>query len=373
MKIERTRVRIGDLIADYRDNKDAGVSALDGALDIRPAYQREFVYKDAQRAAVIDTVLKGFPLNTIYWVKKDDGTFEVLDGQQRIISICQYALGDYSVNVGGNTLFAHNLSDEQRAQFEEYRLDVYVCEGSSDEKLEWFRTINIAGAVLTPQELRNATYTGPWLSDAKRYFSKKNGPVDNLAREYLAGSANRQEFLEAALWWASEEPKSRRDDGIKRYMATHQQAPNATALWEYFQDVIAWVKTTFPVHHKLMAGLDWGVFYNTYADTVTAKQSSRFPAEVVRLMADEEVSKKSGVYLYLLSGDERHLSLRLFDDDDKAAAYARQKGICPDCTDHFDPEDMEGDHIKPWSKGGKTQTDNCRMLCRPCNLRKSNR
>lgn len=375
MKITKTAVRIGELIADFKDNEDEGVSAYGGLLDIRPAYQREFVYKAAQRNAVIDTVVKGFPLNIIYWVKNADGTFEVLDGQQRIMSICQYANGDFSVAVNGKTRGYDNLTPEQRSDFDDYVLDVYICEGESEEKLDWFSTINIAGETLTKQELRNATYVGPWLADAKRHFSRAGGPADGLGKYYLKGSPIRQEYLETVLYWAAHADGSAaaKDDAVKEYMARHQHDADASALWAYFERVIGWVKKTFPTYYSEMDGLEWGLFYNAYRGTITTEQADAFEARIPELMEDDEVTKKSGIFLYLLSGDPRWLSLRSFTLKQKREAYVRQNGVCVKpygCGQRFEITQMEGDHISPWSEGGRTTSENCQMLCKKCNGQK---
>ena len=199
MKIELQKIKIKDVFDGYKDSDEEGVSGFGGKLDIRPQYQRNFVYKDAQRNAVIDTIRKGFPLNVMYWNKKEDGTFEVLDGQQRTISFCQYMQGDFSIN---NKYF-HSLTNDEREQIENYDLYIYICDGTDSERLEWFRTINIAGEKLTDQELRNATYTGTWLTDAKRHFSKSNCAAYGLADKYMNGSPIRQDYLESALKWIS--------------------------------------------------------------------------------------------------------------------------------------------------------------------------
>lgn len=380
MKITKTTVKIKDLIEGYKDSQDEGVVAYGGLLDVRPPFQREFVYKDKQREAVLNTVLRGFPLNTIYWSKKitDDGTetFEVLDGQQRILSICQFATNAFSVRWNGNARFRHNLNTtpELVRAFEEYELDVYLCEGTAEEQLEWFETINIAGMVLKPQELRNAAYVGPWLADAKRYFSKVSGPAHLGFKDYLKGDPDRQDYLETVIRWAAHAENGSvkgTGDDIKAFMAVHQNDDDAATLWSYFQKVMGWVKATFPDYRKEMDGLDWGLFYNLYSDTVTAKQSSEFEAEVSRLMEDEDVTSKKGIYLYLLSGDERHLSIRAFTANQKREAFTRQKGICPVCKKVFEISEMEADHITPWSKGGRTVAENCQLLCKDDNRKKS--
>ena len=198
MNIIHVKIKVRDLIRDYTDDISTGrVSGYGGKLDIRPAYQREFVYKDKQRDAVVQTVQKGFPLNVIYWAKTGEDTFEVLDGQQRTISICQYCNNDFSIehrNFG-------NLTKEEQEEILDYALDVYQCEGNDKEKLDWFRIVNIAGVKLTDQELRNAVYTGTWLSDAKKKFSARNCAAERLAKGYMSGSSIRQDYLETTLSW----------------------------------------------------------------------------------------------------------------------------------------------------------------------------
>lgn len=213
MKIELNQIKIRDLVDNYTDNDIEGVSGYHGYLDIRPKYQREFVYKDAQRDAVIDTVRKGFPLNVMYWVKNSDTAFEVLDGQQRIISICRYVTGDFSIN----EKYFHTLTKDEQKQILDYELTVYICEGKDSEKLAWFKTINIAGAQLTPQELRNAVYTGPWLTCAKRDFSKRGCRAQTIGDKYVRCELIRQELLELALKWIS-------GGNIERYSSGHHKS-----------------------------------------------------------------------------------------------------------------------------------------------------
>lgn len=360
MKIELHNIKVKDVFNGYKDSAEEGVVGYGGKLDIRPKYQREFVYGDKERTAVIDTINKGFPLNVMYWMKNDDGTFELLDGQQRTVSFCQYLNGDFSVD----GKYAHNLTQDQREKIENYDLFVYICEGTDSERLDWFRIINIAGVKLTEQELRNATYPGPWLTDAKRHFSKTNCPAYGLADKYMAGSPIRQDYLESVLKWIS-------DGKIEEYMAKHQHDDNASELWQYFQTVIAWAQTMFPNYRKEVKGLEWGEFYNKYHDNKYDAQ--KMEEEIKRLMVDEDVTNKRGIYEYLLSGDEKHLSIRAFSDAMKREAYERQNGICPDCKNHFEIEEMEGDHITPWVEGGKTIAENCKMRCRDCNRRKSDK
>ena len=361
MNIELKEITIQELSNDFQDNAENGVVGFGGNLDIRPPYQREFIYKDKQRDAVINTITKNFPLNVMYWAVREDGTFEVIDGQQRTISICQYIDGDFAFQ---NRYF-HNLKADEKEKILNYTLMVYVCSGTESEKLEWFKTINIAGEKLTEQELRNAVYTGSWVSDAKRYFSKSGCVAYNIGSDYLNGSPIRQEFLETAIDWISE-------GKIENYMATHQHDPNATALWLYFQSVITWVNATFTVKRKkFMKGIQWGLFYNKYKDVVF--DTKAIEEETARLIADYEVEKKSGIYAYILTKDERYLGIRTFSDSVKQKVYENQKGICPICKNHFDISEMEGDHITPWVEGGKTIEENCQMLCKDDNRRKSSK
>ena len=366
MKIELNKISIREVIAGFKDSAEEGVVAYSGKLDVRPKYQREFVYKDKQRDAVLDTIKKGFPLNVMYWMVREDGGYEVLDGQQRTISIGQYVNGDFSIN----DRFFHNLVKEEQDRIMDYELMIYFCEGTDTERLDWFRTINIAGEKLTDQELRNAVYTGPWLSDAKLKFSKSNCAAYLLANDggaLLTGSPIRQEYLETALSWIN-------NTEVADYMAKHQHDKNANELWEYFQNVIEWVRKTFPNHRKEMASVNWGELYNQYKGKKL--DAKKLEAEVSRLMQDDDVTKKSGIYPYVLTKQERHLSIRAFNDKMKREGYERQKGICPHCKSEnkkkkWEIEEMEADHITPWHEGGKTTAENCQMLCKDDNRRKS--
>ncbi|WP_086739469.1 HNH endonuclease family protein [Erythrobacter colymbi] len=362
MKITLQNIRVADLVDGFSDKGEAGVIGYGGKLNIRPAYQREFVYSGKQREAVIDTVRKGFPLNTMYWAVTDNGGFELMDGQQRTISICQYVQGDYSVMIDGNPFGFANLPKERQQQILDYELSIYVCEGTDQQKLDWFRVINIAGEKLYDQELRNAIYTGPWLAAAKTWFSKSGAPAAAIGNKLLNGSPIRQDYLETALDWIS-------DGKIEAYMAAHQFDQNANELWAYFRAVIEWVNLTFPNYRKEMKGVAWGPLYNRFKDV--PQDTAKLEAEVSRLMRDEDVTKKSGIFDYVLSGNERALSIRAFTDNMKREAWERQGGLCTVCNKPFAIEDMEADHIDPWHAGGKTIATNCQMLCKPDNRRKS--
>ena len=361
MKIQLKEITVRELADGYQDNDHEGVVGYGGRLDIRPRYQREFIYKEKQRNAVIDTITKDFPLNVMYWAVREDGNFEIIDGQQRTISICQYLKGDFSLQ----GLYFGNLQDDQQERILNYKLMVYLCSGTDSEKLEWFKTINIAGEKLTDQELRNAVYSGSWVSDAKRYFSKNGCVASSIGSDYLNGVANRQEYLETAIKWIS-------DGNIEDYMGRHQHDENAADLWAYFQNVINWVAATFTKKRaKFMKGVDWGTLYNTYKDKTL--NPDKIEAETAALILDDDVTNKKGIYPYLLTRKEKHLNIRPFSDAIKQKTYEKQQGICAICNEHFDISNMEADHITPWVEGGKTNEENCQMLCQTCNREKSSR
>jgi len=360
MKIELHHIKVCDLVNGYENSNEEGVIGYSGKLDIRPKYQREFVYKDEQRNAVIDTVQKEYPLNVMYWVKNENDKFEVLDGQQRTISICEYIQNRFTID---DKLF-NNLPKDKQEKILNYELMVYFCEGTDSEKLEWFQVVNIAGAVLTKQEILNAIYCGTWVTDAKRYFSKTGCAAYQIGNKLLNGTAIRQDYLETAIKWIS-------SDNIKQYMSEHQHDPTANELWTYFQSVITWVNAFFTNYRKEMKGIDWGNLYNRFKNIKLDPKT--LEKEISCLMQDEDVESKKGIYLYVLEKDEKYLNIRAFSDNMKRESYERQKGICPKCKKHFDISEMEGDHIDPWSKGGKTTADNCQMLCKPCNRRKSSK
>ena len=360
MKIELHKITVRELTEGYVDNQEAGVKAYGGKLDVRPPYQREFVYNDKERDAVIDTITQDFPLNVMYWSVRGDGTFEIIDGQQRTISICQYVNGDFA------HIFRYfgNLTQEEKDQILNYELFIYLCTGTDTEKLKWFKTINIAGKKLMPQELLNAVYASPWLSDAKRYFSKSNCGAYLMGNKYMSGSPIQQDYLETVLKWIS-------NNQIEQYMAEHSiKDKDATALWLYFQQVMNWVIATFK-YRSVMKGVDWGAIYNKYGQEHIDKDD--LEARISALIKDSDVTNQKGIYWYVFDGDDHHLQIRAFDGNMKQRVYERQQGICPLCGKHFEIEQMEADHITPWSQGGHTTEDNCQMLCRDCNRRKSSK
>lgn len=361
MEIKLNEISVRDVVKGFIDDSENGVVGYDGLLDIRPAFQREFIYDEKERIAVIDTVTKNFPLNVMYWCKTSDEKYELLDGQQRTLSICKYVNGDFSFN----QRYFNNLTETEKNAILNYKLMIYICEGTDKEKLDWFKIINIAGEKLFDQELRNAMYTGTWLYDAKRHFSKTGCPAYSIGEKYMNGSPIRQDYLETVLKWISNKYCCEIED----YMASHQHDEDSNELWMYYQDVLDWVKRLFPNYRKEMKGLDWGILFNKYKDQ--SYNSDKLEEQVKELMMDDDVTKKSGIYSYLLSGEQKYLNIRAFTDNQKREAYERQSGVCPMCHKHFEINEMEADHITPWSQGGKTTSENCQMLCRDDNRRKS--
>ena len=360
MKIEHEIIKVREIVDGYEDNGNEGVIGYHGKLDIRPAFQREFVYKDKQRNAVIDSILKGFPLNVMYWVKRND-KFEILDGQQRTISICSYISGDYSIKIDKYDMYFSNLSKERQVKILNYELTVYLCEGTDDETMDWFRIVNIAGEVLREQELRNAIYGGSWVESAKKYFSRPGNPAFNVGGKYLSGSSIRQDYLETAILWHS-------DGNIKDYLGKHQDNSSAIDLWNYFRSVIDWVKAVFPKYRTSMKGRNWGSMYDRFKDHDLSPD--KLEDRITELMKDDDVTSKQGIYEYVLTGNENLLNLRNFSVSQKEAKYEEQERTCVKCEKKCEFNEMEGDHITPWSKGGATILHNLQMLCDDCNRRK---
>ena len=413
MHVEHVTVTVRELIQDYKTHPETNqVTAYGGKLNIRPAYQREFIYDKQQKEAVIQTILKGFPLNIMYWAKTGDDTWEVLDGQQRTLSICEYCghirdgirSGTFSVKLPGHGTDKEddaknfcNLSDEDKEQILNYKLHIYQCDGTANEKLDWFEIVNTAGLELTQQELNNAVYTGTWLTDAKKKFSRtvaQNGYIAKAYGKYLTGDPERQEYLETALEWMVD--KENRDNEkknqenqeksnapkrtVKDYMADHQHDPNADALFNYFESVMRWIKATFKCYEdyvKEMKGLPWGVFYNQYAGNTMHLNSDAVAKRLSELMDDDDVTNKRGIFEYILSGEdkehEKNLHIRAFTLSQKRSQYGKQNGKCVKCGKACRLEDMEADHITPWSEGGHTTPDNLQLLCKTCNRTKSDK
>ncbi len=397
MQVKRIRDLIGrpftvrDLVDGYLANADDGsttdsIFGYGGKLNIRPSFQRNSVYNDKKRDAVIQTILNECPLNVMYWVDKEDGTYECLDGQQRTLAICKYVAGEFSVassrfpgdlpqdfnNLRQNL---HNIAEK----ILDYELDVYICRGTPEEKMMWFHTINTAGEPLNEQELRNSSYTGPWLTDAKGRFSREVGRGVTLANEnpesgkdepLLSGSWNRQEYLETAIKWAAHAEGMT----IEEYMLAHQKDADASELWQYFSSVIEWVRSKFVSYNSALKGMDWGDIYEkykhgTFVDNIISRSADEINNEIGMLVADDEVTAKmKGIYQYVIFGEPKYLSLRQFDEKTARKIYEQQHHQCPYCLQEgnrreYAFKEMHADHIRPWSKGGQTVEENCQMLC----------
>lgn len=374
MKCTEKKIKVRDLIKGYSDESEFGGAVLgfDGKLNIRPAYQREFVYPKKRQEAVIETVLENCPLNNMYWSKSEDGTYELVDGQQRTTSIALYAEGEYSVSVNGKDKYFHSLSNEIRDKFLDYELNVVVIEGTNDEKIKWFHKINIAGMELTAQELRNSIYTGPWLEKAKRYFSKATCPAFKIVNGYwkLKEGWNRQRGLEIALEWVADRDKC----SIDEYMSKHQFDEDASDLINFFNTVMDWVKKTFPYTYKEMESIHEKTWYELYRDHHHETfDPNELNEEIKRLLKDDDVERRIGIWEYVLDRIEYKLHIRTFSDSIRNEVYHEQDGICPITGKRYPIEEMEADHIIPWSKGGKTNKENCQMIWKHANRVKSNK
>ena len=356
MKIKLHEIPI-KCIADGYSDDERGVTGCAGKLDIRPAFQREFIYNDAQRDEVVRTVMLGFPIGVMYRSAEADGKYELVDGQQRITSICRYVRGDFAVD---GRSFA-DLTEDERTSLLGYGLMMYTCEGTEKEKLDRFRAINVAGTVLTEQELRNAACAGPWLTEMKRLFCKEGCRAEKIASDLMDGTPIRQDYLETVLRWLCDR------DGIaeiEEYMCKRRYAEYCTAEWTYFESVVKWTKKLFPAAGAQMKGIGWGLLYNRYKDN--AYSPKELGKRVAALLADDDVTEKKGVYEYVLGGDESCLRIREFSPQIMNRTYTRQQGICPECGRHFEPSEMVASRVTPWRDGGHTVEANCRMLCRRC-------
>ena len=379
MKIKTVKVPIRDLVRNYVDNGEEGVFTYNSEdkpqaqLVCRPKYQREFVYTEAESASLMDSIMHDYPIGIFYWSEIDDPKFkyEILDGQQRTLSICKYITSNsFSVR----DMFYNNLPQDMKDQILDYNITVNICSGKDSEKLAWFKIINKSGEPLTDQELRNATYAGVWLDDAKTYFSKANGPAVKMSDTWInVGNPIRQDFLEKVLKWICYRDHFNK---IENYMAIHEFDKDANDLWQYFQDILSWERKIFPkAQSKLLTGQDWGKLYCKYKDQTY--NSNDLQKEINKLMADDDVTHKTGIIPYVLSEktilDERYLNIRTFTHTQMMKKYQEQEGICPICGKYYDFKDMQGDHIKPWSQGGKTEYNNLQMLCKKDNEAKSNK
>lgn len=368
----------------YNELEGKGLYGLSGKLTIQPEYQRNYIYADGKKdVAVIDSVLKGYPIGLIYFNKVGDDKFEVLDGQQRITSLGRFVEGVLSIiDESGIPQDINSIANDKREKILKTRLLIYICEGTESEIKEWFRTINIAGVPLKPQELLNAVFSGPFVTKAKEEFSNSQNAHIQMWSHFINGTANRQDFLERALDWVSK-------GNISDYMKQHRRDDNITELKTYFNAVLGWVNSVFPTPYDKMKGLEWGRLYETYHKQPYDPQ--KVDERVAELLDDPQVENNSGVFEYVLGGeqDTKLLNVRVFDEKIKRQVYklqtddAEMKGIsnCPYCaigheatkTRIWKLSEMDADHVSAWSKGGATTIENCQMLCKTHNRAKGNR
>ena len=374
----------------YNELEGKGLFGLDGTLVIQPEFQRSYLYGDGTKdVAVIDSLLKGYPLGLIYFVDTGDPSgphLEVLDGQQRITSVGRFVTGKFAIMRDGREQTFGSLPKEEQERITGAQLLVYVCTGTEAEIKEWFQTINIVGIPLNAQELRNAIYSGPFVTAAKAEFSNSQNALQQKWSAYVKGDPKRQQVLEVALDWVA----SSKDQSIDGYMAAHRTDTGISELKTYFTTVIDWVSGVFTAPpDAAMRGLDWGALYEEHKGT--AYQPDKIDERLQDLLADPAVNDRKGIYPYLLGGEEnpRLLNVRLFDAPTKKAAYKRQTdkanaegtSNCPLCavgsnankTRIYKPKEMEADHVTAWSTGGDTSLDNCEMLCVTHNRSKGNR
>lgn len=388
MKTELTKYTVEELSAGfvYNELEGKGLYGLNGRLTIQPEYQRNYIYADGKRdVAVIESLLKGYPLGLIYFNKTADGGLEVLDGQQRITSFGRFVKGMFAIKDDkGMEQYFTGLAEDKQRKILESEILIYECEGTESEIKEWFQTINIAGMPLNAQELLNAVYSGPFVTAGKEEFSNSLNANRQKWEAYITGAINRQEIWERALEWVSGGKQN-----IGGYMSKHRFDTNITEVKTYFNTVINWVSSVFLDVEDEMRGLEWGRLYETYHDT--AYNPTKVAEAVQRLYGDSYVKSRKGIWEYVLGGeqDTRLLEVRVFDDATKKAVYARQTRAaedanisnCPNCAIGHDANsrkiwkqaDMDADHVAAWSKGGATTAENCQMLCKTHNRAKGNR
>ena len=373
----------------YNELEGKGLFGLGGKLTIQPEYQRNYIYADGggkKEQAVIESLLKGYPLGLIYFNKVADDRFEVLDGQQRITSIGRFVTNKFAIMDNGNPKYFDSLPADQKARIRDSKLLIYECEGTETDIKKWFETINIAGVPLNDQELLNAIYSGPFVTLAKAEFSNSQNANIQKWSAYVRGSANRQEFLERALDWVS---AFHEGGDIGGYMSRHRYDNSITELKTYFNSVIDWVSTVFLDVLPEMRGLEWGRLYEEYHGR--SYDPKKMSADVRRLAADDCVNSRKGIFEFLLGGavDTKLLDVRVFDIKVKRAAHARQtqeaeakgESNCPLCAVGHDAnkskiyrfEEMDADHVSAWSRGGASTAENCQMLCITHNRAKGNR
>ena len=381
----KTDITINDICKGFTYNalEGKGLYGLSGKLTIQPEYQRNYIYADGIRdVAVIESILKGYPLGILYFVKTGEDTFEVLDGQQRITSFGRYVIGKFAVKIDGMENYFSGLNEDLQQKILDTKLLIYECEGTESEIKEWFKTINIAGIPLNEQELLNAIYSGKFVTEAKREFSNSQNSNVQKWKAYVKGDVKRQDFLSCALDWVSKGEK-------EKYMSEHRNSDNINELKTYFTTVIDWISGVFKSVEKEMCGLKWGELYEKYGKN--PYNPDEVDKKLKELYADGSVKKRSGIFEYILGGcvDTKLLEIRVFEDRDKRIVYENQTKLanenqlsnCPLCaisdnvnkTRIWKLSEMDADHVTAWSKGGSTDITNCQMLCITHNRAKGNR
>ena len=381
----KTDITINDICKGFTYNalEGKGLYGLSGKLTIQPEYQRNYIYADGIRdVAVIESILKGYPLGILYFVKTGENTFEVLDGQQRITSFGRYVIGKFAVKIDGMENYFSGLNEDLQQKILDTKLLIYECEGTETEIKEWFKTINIAGIPLNEQELLNAIYSGKFVTEAKREFSNSQNSNVQKWKAYVKGDVKRQDFLSCALDWVSKGEK-------EKYMSEHRNSDNINELKTYFTTVIDWISGVFKSVEKEMCGLKWGELYEKYGKH--PYNPDEVDKKLKELYADGSVKKRSGIFEYILGGcvDTKLLEIRVFEDRDKRIVYENQTKLanenqlsnCPLCaisdnankTRIWKLSEMDADHVTAWSKGGSTDITNCQMLCITHNRAKGNR
>lgn len=358
-------------------NKETGeIRCFGGKLNPRPSYQREFVYSEQDQKKVFETLHRAFPLGTMYWCDTGDGSYELIDGQQRTISILNILTDGVSISMYGEDKFFSDLSESEQEQILDQELLVYVCSGDTSEKLDWFSTINIAGKALKAQELRSAVYSGPFVSDARRYFvsNAEGAALANGYNVFVNNSTLRQELLEQVLFWHADFEgfnDGNLDRAIRGYLKAHRSDENAKSLFAYYEEVLGWANYIFGTKYKKeLPKVEWGLLYNRYHEIPCSPREIR--AKVDALMENPEITKKAAVFEYVFSGEEKILSPRAFDDSMKRSKLEEQEHKCAYCGGEIpDMKSAHADHIIPWSKGGKTEYGNLQILCVKCNCKKS--
>ena len=358
-------------------NKETGeIRCFDEKLNPRPSYQREFVYSEQDQKKVFETLHRAFPLGTMYWCDTGDGSYELIDGQQRTISILNILTDGVSISIYGEDKFFSDLPESEQEQILDQELLIYVCSGDVSEKLDWFSTINIAGKALKAQELRSAVYSGPFVSDARRYFvsGAAGAALANGYDVFVNNSTLRQELLEQVLFWHADFEgfnDGNLDRAIRNYLKTHRSDEDAKSLFGYYEEVLGWANYIFGTKYKKeLPKVEWGLLYNHYHEIPCSPREIR--AKVDALMENPEITKKVAIFEYVFSGEEKILSPRAFDDSMKRSKLEEQDHKCAYCGGEIlDMKSAHADHIIPWSKGGKTEYGNLQILCVKCNCKKS--